>query len=303
MKTIMITFPVSGVETYWWLPALAAFVVSFFMSTGGISGAFILLPFQVTALGFTSPAVSPTNLLYNIIAIPGGVYRFIREQRMLWPLAVVIMIGTAPGLLIGAYLRVQYLTDPKDFKLFVGLVLLYIFIRLINDIISKNDVNGNHHRKDETFVIKSVSFDFRKITYEFDNQLYNISTLWVFALTFIVGIIGGAYGIGGGAIVAPFLVAVFRLPVYTVAGPALFGTFFTSIAGIYVYSHLLPILYPSQAPVYPDWLLGLSMGIGGFAGIYLGARLQRYLPARIIKLIIATALLVVIGKYVIGYFI
>ena len=299
----MITFPVSGVETYWWLPALVAFVFSFFMSTGGISGAFILLPFQVTVLGFTSPAVSPTNLLYNVIAIPGGVYRFIREKRMLWPLAIVIMIGTAPGLLIGAYLRVQYLTDPKDFKLFVGLVLLYIFIRLTNDIISKKDIKDSHHKKDDTFVIKSVSFSFRCIIYKFDNQLYNISTFWVFVLTFIVGIIGGAYGIGGGAIIAPFLVAVFRLPVYTVAGPALFGTFFTSIAGIYVYSHLLPTLYPSQAPVYPDWLLGLSMGIGGFAGIYLGARLQRYLPARIIKLVIAIAMLIVIGKYVIGYFI
>jgi uncharacterized protein len=299
----MITFPISGVETYWWLPMLVAFGVSFLMSTGGISGAFILLPFQVSVLGFTSPAVSPTNLLYNIIAIPGGIYRFIREKRMLWPLAIVIMIGTAPGLLIGAYLRVKYLADPKDFKLFVGLVLLYILIRLANDIMHKKEAGGDHHTNNKTFMIESVSFVLKRITFEFDCQLYNISTLWVFFLTLIVGIIGGAYGIGGGAIIAPFLVAVFDLPVYAVAGPALFGTFFTSIAGIYVYTHLLPALYPSQAAVYPDWLLGLSLGIGGFAGIYLGARLQRYLPARIIKLIIAAALLIVIGKYVIGYFV
>jgi len=74
----MIEFPVSGVETYWWLPALVAFVISVFTSMGGLSGAFLILPFQVSILGFTGPAVSPTNLVYNIIAIPGGVLRFWR---------------------------------------------------------------------------------------------------------------------------------------------------------------------------------------------------------------------------------
>lgn len=42
-------------------------------------------------------------------------------------------------------------------------------------------------------------------------------------LCFIVGIVGGIYGIGGGAIVAPFLVTFFGLPVYTVAGATLMG--------------------------------------------------------------------------------
>jgi uncharacterized membrane protein YfcA len=45
------------------------------------------LPFQVSVLGFTSPAVSPTNLVYNIFAKPGGVYRYVREGRVVWPLA------------------------------------------------------------------------------------------------------------------------------------------------------------------------------------------------------------------------
>jgi uncharacterized membrane protein YfcA len=298
----MVTFPISGVETCWWLPVLVAFLVSFFTSTAGVSGAFILLPFQVSILGFSSPAVSPTNLVFNVIAIPGGIYRFIREKRMLWPLAITIMIGTAPGLLIGAFLRVKLLADPRDFKLFVGLVLVYILIRLLNDIIKKKSVRDSRYDHSPAFAISASSFSFSSISYEFNGRKYKVSPFWIILLTFIVGIIGGAYGIGGGAIIAPFLVAVFGLPVYTVAGPALFGTFFTSIAGIYVYSHLLPSLYPSQAPVYPDWLLGLSLGIGGFAGIYLGARMQKFLPSRLIKIILAIAILIVSAKYVIGYF-
>ena len=77
----MIEFPISGVETYWWLPILVSFLISSLTSTGGLSGAFLLLPFQMSVLGFTSPAVSATNLLYNIVAIPSGVARFYKEKR------------------------------------------------------------------------------------------------------------------------------------------------------------------------------------------------------------------------------
>ncbi|MBU0616803.1 MAG: sulfite exporter TauE/SafE family protein, partial [Planctomycetes bacterium] len=114
------TFPVSGVEVSPWVPPLVALVISAFTSMGGVSGAFLLLPFQVSVLGFTSPAVSPTNLVYNIVAIPGGVFRYVREKRMAWPLTWSIIVATVPGVCIGAILRIKYLPDPRAFKFFVG---------------------------------------------------------------------------------------------------------------------------------------------------------------------------------------
>ena len=80
------TLDIAGNEIAIWIPPLVAFVVSTFTSMGGVSGAFLLLPFQMSVLGFTSPAVSSTNQLYNIVAIPSGVWRYIKEGRMVWPL-------------------------------------------------------------------------------------------------------------------------------------------------------------------------------------------------------------------------
>lgn len=51
-----ITFPVSGVTTWVFIPPLVAFVVSFFTSMGGVSGAFVLLPFQMSVLNYTAPS-------------------------------------------------------------------------------------------------------------------------------------------------------------------------------------------------------------------------------------------------------
>jgi hypothetical protein len=72
-------FPTSGVETWFWLPPLAAFVVSFFSSMVGVSGAFLLMPFQMNVLGYVGPSVSATNLVFDLYATPGGVWRYAHE--------------------------------------------------------------------------------------------------------------------------------------------------------------------------------------------------------------------------------
>ncbi len=297
----MIEFPVSGVETYWWLPAVVAFIISTFTSTGGLSGAFLILPFQVSVLGFTGPAVSPTNLVFNIIAIPSGVIRFWREKRMLWPLTWALIIGTLPGVFIGALIRIKYLPDPGAFKFFAGIVLLYIGIRLLHNIVTRKEGRMKADSLNGFFVSES-RFDIRSISFTFNGEPYRTSNLGLFSLSFIVGIVGGTYGIGGGAIIAPFLVAIFGLPVYAIAGACLMSTFITSIGGVIFYSLLANIYADSSLAIRPDWLLGAMFGLGGAAGMYTGAFLQRHIPVKIIKMILVVCLLFVAIKYIVGYY-
>ncbi|MCK9240803.1 sulfite exporter TauE/SafE family protein, partial [Desulfocurvus sp.] len=119
-------FPTAGIEVAPWVPPLVAFVISFFTSMGGVSGAFLLLPFQMSFLGYVNPSVSATNQLFNVVAIPSGVYRYCKEGRMLWPLTWIVVLGTLPGVFIGAYVRTSWLPDPRHFKMFAAAVLLYI---------------------------------------------------------------------------------------------------------------------------------------------------------------------------------
>jgi len=121
----------------------------------------------------------------------------------------------------------------------------------------------------------------------------------MFLLAFAVGIIGGTYGIGGGAIIAPFCVAVFHLPVYTVAGAALMGTFLTSIAGVFFYS-VIPAA--EGLSTRPDWLLGFLFGADGFVGMYCGARLQKFVPQKFIKLMLGVIITLLAGRYILQFF-
>lgn len=137
MDVLYVLFPISGVKTWVFLPPLVALLVSSFTSMAGVSGAFILLPFQMSILGFTSPAVSSTNIVYNIVVIPSGIYRYFKEGRMAWPLTWVMIVGTLPGVFFGYYLRILYLPNPRTFKFFVGLVLFYIGGRLLYEVSGK----------------------------------------------------------------------------------------------------------------------------------------------------------------------
>ena len=292
-------FPVAGIDVNPLVPPAISFVISFFTSMSGLSGAFLLLPFQMSVLGYVSPSVSATNQLFNIVAIPSGVWRYVREGRMVWPLTWAVIVGTLPGVLIGAIIRIKYLPDAAAFKLFVGTVLLYVGYRLLRTIKlrGKNEHDTEKHKIGRT---KTVEFSLKRIAYSFEGTTYSASTYGIFLLTFFVGIIGGIYGIGGGAIIAPFFITFFGLPVYTVAGACLMGTCVTSIAGVGVYQ-VLAMFYPQQA-IAPDYLLGILFGVGGLAGMYLGAMCQKYVPANILKIILTIFILFTAGKYILGYF-
>jgi len=308
---------VAGQDVYWFIPPLVALSISFFTSSGGVSGAFLLLPFQVSILGFTSPAVSATNHLYNVVAIPGGITRYVKEGRMLWHLTLMVAAGTLPGVFIGTIIRVEYLPDPTNFKIFAGFVLLYIGLRLLQDILDKKKVHLKTHTEEkfqqlikrkhedannseEMPRVNVKKFSFKTLVYEFYGDEYIVSNIKVMIISAIVGIAGGTYGIGGGAIMAPIFVAIFHLPVYTIAGAALTGTFMASFVAV-IFFQILDPFYPGVS-IAPDWILGILFGIGGLAGTYLGAMVQKYMPAKLIKWILVASILFVSIRYILYIF-
>jgi len=108
----------------------AAFAVSAVATPAGISGAVLLLPFQVSVLGTPSPAVTPTNLLYNVVATPGALYRYWRQHQTGGRLALLLITGTLPGVIAGSVIRVELVPGPRVFDLLVAALLLPLGIWL-----------------------------------------------------------------------------------------------------------------------------------------------------------------------------
>uniref|UniRef100_A0AAU2AGM0 Probable membrane transporter protein n=1 Tax=Streptomyces sp. NBC_00093 TaxID=2975649 RepID=A0AAU2AGM0_9ACTN len=220
----------------------------------GVSGAVFLLPVQLSVFGVPSPAVTPTNLLFNVVAGPGSLLRYRRTGLLHSVLTRRLMAGTLPGVAVGAVVRVFAVPGPAVFRLLVAGLLMPLGLWLI----------------------------MRTLRPARPNPPAEPSPRTVTGLALAVGIVGGIYGIGGGSILGPVLVGR-GMPVAQVAPAALASTFVTSLAGAAAFT-LLSLTGASG--VTPDWYLGLACGLGGLIGGYLGAHLQPRLPETALRLLL-----------------
>lgn len=230
--------------------AAVAFCLAILTTPVGVSGAVFLVPFQISVIHTPSPAVTPTNLLFNLIAIPGALLRFHRERRLGGSLTRLLILGTLPGVVAGAVIRVFVLDEGQAFLLIVAAVLIPLggWLAFAEPPRPASAPDRNRQRQ-------------------------------IFSLSLAVGTVGGIYGIGGGSILGPILVG-FGFTVFEVAPAALAATFLTSFAGVMTYA-LLSL--GTSGDIAPDWALGAGMGVGGLAGAYLGARLQTRLPEHLLR--------------------
>jgi len=292
MDWMNVTFPVSGVEVNMLVPPLVAMVISFFASLSGLSGAFLVMAYMISGLGFAGPPASATNFVFNLTAIPSGVYNFARQRRVLWPMVLIVTLGTLPGLAVGYFIRMRFLPDPARFKVFVGLFFLYLAVKLLMELTGR----GARGPKIVVGELSAVHTGIRKVVFRLGEREFSFRTLPLFAFSLLVGIIGGTYGLGGGVLVVPFLVSLEGLPIYAIAGGAILSTFLASVAGVIVYT-FLPI---GGVVAAPDWGLGLLFGSGGAVGGYLGSRMQRHVPERLIRVILLIVLSGLAIKYISG---
>jgi uncharacterized membrane protein YfcA len=230
---------------------VAGFVIATITSPVGVSGAVFLLPVQLSMFGVPNPRVTPTNLLYNVVSGPGALLRYARQGQFRAPLARNLVLGSAPGVVIGAVLRVYVADDPTVFKLVAAAVLLPTGLFILRSTRGRG-----------TPLVQAA-----------------LSPRTITLAALVVGIVGGIYGIGGGSILGPILVGS-GMAVSQVAPAALASTFVTSIVGVTTFAVLQ---VNASGSIAPDWPLGVACGLGGLFGGYLGASLQPRLPEELLR--------------------
>jgi uncharacterized protein len=244
-----------------------AFLLALVTTPAGVSGAVLLLPIQLSVLHVPSPAVTPTNLLFNVLAVPGGLMRFWHERRLLNPLTGLLVAGTLPGVIAGAVIRVELLSGGRAFEFVAAGVLLPLGLWLAL----------GSQRMERPRPTPTTS-----------------TRRWIWLLSLVVGTVGGIYGIGGGSLLAPVLLLA-GFSAYEVAPATLAATFLTSIGGIATYQILE---FSHGGAIAPEWTLGVFLGAGGFIGSYCGARLQRHMPEKSLRKLLGAIACLVAIRYV-----
>ncbi len=245
----------------------AAGLLGGLIGTGGCS---VMLPILHFWLGYPAPLAIGTTLFAVIFTTLSGAYGHLVRKNLdksaaLW----VGGLGTL-GVLVGSWLFTMLVEHVSILNLILGVVFLWPSYRMI--------VEGAGIAK-----LKAV---------EQEGKTIPGSRLGMGVFGFIVGILTGIVGLGGGYALVPGLIYLFSAPVYVTMGTSLASMIPLAVVGGGI----------KVVQGYVALGAGLILAAGTVVGAQVGAAIIKRFKPNILKLIFGIYFLYVALKFITGYF-
>lgn len=229
-------------DLHYLLGALSGTLVGFTLGLVGGGGSILAVPLMVYFVGVRSPhlAIGTSALAVAANAL-AGVWNHARERNVNWPCGASFAAAGVTGALAGSTLG----------KAMDGERLLFLFALLMLGVAFAM-YRGRGDAGIEGVVCNRDNLP-KVITFGFG-----------------AGALSGFFGIGGGFLIVPALVASTSMPVYRAVGTSLIAVaaFGLTTAANYAWSGLI------------DWPLAASFIAGGVIGTAIGAALARRMAAQ-----------------------
>ncbi len=107
--------------------------------------------------------------------------------------------------------------------------------------------------------------------------------IYLMLVVAVAGILCGLLGLGGGVVIVPALLLIFKFEMKKAIGTSLLFATIASFMGVIGHQQLHNV----------NWKFGLLMTLGAVAGVFIGVRLTQVLPGLIVKRIFGVFLLLV----------
>jgi uncharacterized protein len=258
--------------------------VGFISGLFGIGGGFLMTPLLIF-LGIPAPIAVATQSAQVAASSTSGALNALRRRSLDMRLGLLLTLGGFAGTALGVWtFSALRRLGQLDFVIVVSYVTLFTIVgglmlkESLRDFFSLRRgrarlgrTAGNH-----AWYLKGPW----RIRF-YRSKIY-VSSLPLVAMALFVGFAGAVLGIGGGFILVPALLYLFRVPTSVVVGTSQFQILWTSLAA--VIGHAVA----NQAV---DFLLALLLVLGGVFGAQFGARVGQYLKGDLFRLLLALLIL------------
>lgn len=248
-----------------------AIAVASLSVTAGLGGGVLMVPILALMGGYPFPLIVGSVLIsLTIPAFVGSVGAF-RRKEIDFRLAAMFEIPTAIGAVIGANLSVS--VNEGILKLLFSLVAIF----LANEMRKKN--NPDHDLSTSIFW-KRIGEVPPFVVLEKRGATYRISLTSLISGGFVIGLLSGLLGVGGGWLKTPLLVIAFGVPATIATGTAIFMIMFTALIGGYTH-----FLAGNFDPLLTSVLVS-GLGIGSLLGNWMKPRLNSSQLSRLIMTVL-----------------
>ncbi|RDD53639.1 MAG: sulfite exporter TauE/SafE family protein [Candidatus Korarchaeota archaeon NZ13-K] len=242
------------------LTGLAGGIVGGLLGTGGCV---IMLPALAFLFGYRLPVAIGTTITAVIITASSGAVGHIRIGNVDYKTAKVIAISGAVGAAVGSLIFILLAGNTSILSLILGLAFLYVSIRMIYEGSRRSMGAGEGKEIPGSGARKGI-------------------------LGFLIGVLTGIVGLGGGYALVPSFIYILGAPVKLAVG--------TSLASFISMALVSGAFKLAQG--YVDLIAALLLGVGTAFGAQIGARLVPKLPAWAIKLLFGLVFLYVSLKFI-----
>ncbi|MEM0017190.1 MAG: sulfite exporter TauE/SafE family protein [Candidatus Korarchaeum sp.] len=229
----------------------------------GTGGCVIMLPALAFLFGYNLPVAVGTTITAVIITASSGAIGHLRMGNVDYGTAKVIAVSGAIGAFVGSLLFMFLAGNTSFLSLILGFAFLYVAIRMIYEGLKRF----------------AGAKEGREIPGSFSKKS---------ALGFLIGVLTGIVGLGGGYALVPSFIYLLGAPVKLAVG--------TSLASFISMALVSGAFKLAQG--YVDVMAAILLGIGTAVGAQIGAKLVPKLPAWLIKLIFGMIFLYVSLKFV-----
>ncbi len=245
---------------YWVILTSIGLVGGLLSGLFGIGGGIVMVPMLVISAGFNQRQAAATSLAAIVPTAIIGSITYLVNGEIDVAAGAFIAIGAVSGALIGSFL-LRRLSLSWLRWMFIGLIIL-VAARLI-------------------FVAPE-----RGESLDLDAAV----ALGYVALGLVMGVASGLFGIGGGIIAVPALVAIFGISDLIAKGTSLLVMIPTSVVGTISHSRARAV----------DVRAGFVLGIAATAASVPGAILALSIPPRLSAVLFAALLLVVAAQLIVA---
>lgn len=255
----------------------------------GVGGGFLMTPLLIMmGIPPTVAAASDSNQIVG--ASTSGTLAHLRLGNVDMKMGILLLIGGVVGGTVGVQIiKILRQMGDADFLISITYVLMlgfvggYMFVESLQAM-RKSKAFTSKPKKESRYAqfIRSLPWQV-----EFRSSGIRLSVLMPLVLGGLVGILAAIMGVGGGFIMVPVMVYLLRMPMHVVVGTSLFQILFTCIN--------VTIMQSAENHTV-DFMLALLLLIGSSIGAQMGAKVGKKLHGDQLKILLASLVLVVMGK-------
>ena len=278
--------PIAEIEINLLLILFFGFVVGFMSGLFGVGGGFLMTPLLIF-MGIPPSTAVGTESVQILGSSVSGAIAHSRKKNIDYEIGIFLLIGGIFGSTIGVILF-NFLKESGNLDLIIN-ILYVIFLSVIGTLmliestisLVKEEKNIVRKKKKRNFL------DYLPLKLKFRHSGIYISIILPISVGIITGLLASLMGVGGGFIMVPAMIYLFRMGTVSAIGTSLFQIVFVTLN-----SSILQATYNLSV----DLILAIFLLIGGVIGAQYGSKFTSRFKGEQLRVLLALIVILVCVK-------